>query len=176
MAVGSGHSLALMQDGTVRAWGANYLYGQLGDGTTTDRHTPVQVQDLSGITAIAGGSVHSLALKNDGTVWAWGDNEFGQLGDGTNDDRHTPVQVLNVSGVIAVAAGGLNSLAVRSNAIVQAWGSNSFGALGDGTGQDHNFAVTGIGPVSECKRGCRRQRRSRPQPDSRLPGNAANPA
>jgi hypothetical protein len=81
-------------------WGSNGS-GQLGDGTTTDRYEPVQVQNLSGIQAIAGGGAHSLALKNDCTVWAWGENFEGQLEDGTTDDRSTPAQVNNLSGVIA---------------------------------------------------------------------------
>jgi hypothetical protein len=141
MAAGAEHSLALMQDGTVRAWGEN-VAGALGDGTTTDRHTPVQVSNLSGVKALAAGTGFTLALKNDGTVWAWGTNDFGQQGDGTNSDHHTPVQVsTNVSGVIAIAAGGGHSLAVRSNAIVQDWGGNMDGQLGDGSTMDHPFAV-----------------------------------
>jgi alpha-tubulin suppressor-like RCC1 family protein len=66
--------------------------GQLGDGTTTPRYTPVQVTNLTNVIAVAGGDSHSLALKSDGTVWAWGYNYYGQLGDGTNINRSTPVQ------------------------------------------------------------------------------------
>jgi len=102
-------SLALKVDGTVAAWGANDQ-GQLGDGTTTDRHAPVKVANLSGIKAIDGGAGHSLALTTSGKVWAWGDNEYGQLGDGTTD-RHAPFQNRAVSGVVAVAAGFYHSLA-----------------------------------------------------------------
>jgi hypothetical protein len=147
MAAGYSHSLALMQDGTVRAWGEN-ISGQLADGTTTERHTPVQVSNLSGVKALAGAISFSLALKTDGTVWAWGTNWDGQLGDGTNNNRNTPVQVsTNVSGVIAIAAGQTHSLAVRSNAIVQAWGGNRYGQLGDGTTTSHSFAVQVAGLV-----------------------------
>jgi len=67
--------------------------GQLGDGTTGNRTAPVQVAGLTGVQAIAGGGYHSLALKNDGTVWAWGYNGNGRLGDGTTTDKYTPVQV-----------------------------------------------------------------------------------
>ncbi len=94
----------------VRAWGYNY-HGQLGDGTNTDRTTPVRVSNLGDVRAIAGGGYHSLALKVDGTVRAWGDNFFGELGDGTNTDRNKPVQVINLSGVRAIAAGSNHSLA-----------------------------------------------------------------
>jgi alpha-tubulin suppressor-like RCC1 family protein len=136
------HSLALKNDGTVWAWGANYA-GQLGDGTTVDRSTPVQVLSLSGVTAIATGSTadHSLALKNDGTVWAWGWNMYGQLGDGTTVDRNTPVQVQNLNGVTAVARGTSHSLALRNDGLVFAWGENRFGALGDGTTIDRHTPV-----------------------------------
>ena len=79
------------------AWGNNY-YGQLGDGTTTNRNTPVQVSGLTGITAISAGDFNTVALKNDGTVWAWGHNYSGQLGDGTTTDRYTPVQVSGLTG------------------------------------------------------------------------------
>jgi len=103
-------SLALKVDGTVAAWGAND-YGQLGDGTTTERHAPVKVANLSGIKAIDAGAYHSLALTTTGKVWAWGDNGCGQLGDGTNTDRPAPFQSRAVSGVVAVAAGACHSLA-----------------------------------------------------------------
>jgi alpha-tubulin suppressor-like RCC1 family protein len=103
-------SLALKVDGTVAAWGANDQ-GQLGDGTTTERHAPVKAANLSGIKAIAAGGGHSLALTTSGKVWAWGDNEYGQLGDGTTTDRHAPFQSRAVSGVVAVAAGLYHSLA-----------------------------------------------------------------
>jgi alpha-tubulin suppressor-like RCC1 family protein len=116
IAAGSHHSLALMKDGTVWAWGYNG-YGQLGDGTKTDRHRPVQVPDFGGVTAIAAGrlqgiSHNSFALREDGTVWAWGYNGYGQLGDGTKESRDRPVKVLELKRVKEVDAGGYHSLAV----------------------------------------------------------------
>ena len=84
IASGGAHSLAVKSDGTVWAWGFNDR-GQLGNGTTTlnPNPTPVQVSGLSGAIAIAGGNSHSLAVKSDGTVWAWGANGAGQLGNGS---------------------------------------------------------------------------------------------
>src|SRR4051812_23184625 len=77
---------------TLTAWGANFA-GLLGNGTTTDSSTPVQVSEVGGITAIAFSGGHALALKDDGTVWAWGHNQFGELGNGTNANSTAPVQV-----------------------------------------------------------------------------------
>src|SRR5207248_15835 len=126
---GENHSLALKSDGTVWAWGVNG-YGQLGDGTTTNSSTPVQVRDLSGgylsgVVAVAGGDLHSLALKSDGTVWAWGYNGDGELGNGTTTNSSWPVQVRDLSGgylsgVVAVAGGNLHSLALKSDGTVYA--------------------------------------------------------
>ncbi|HYO57135.1 hypothetical protein [Archangium sp.] len=131
VAVGHAHTLALKQDGTVWAWG--YNYGHLGDGTTTERPTPVQVVGLSGVKAIGAGSYHSMALRQDGTVWTWGYNGSGQLGDGTTTDHYTPAMVPGLNGVIAIAAGGSFSLAVKQDGTVWAWGDNWTGPLGDGT-------------------------------------------
>jgi Tol biopolymer transport system component len=134
--VDQGHGIALKNDGTVWTWGRN-LEGQLGDGTFTNRYTPVQVSGLTGIAAIAGGAAHTLALKNDGTVWAWGSNVYGQLGDGAASgarvNRSTPIQVVGLTGVTAVARGAYHSLALKNDGTVWAWGENSQGMLGDGT-------------------------------------------
>ena len=94
---GGVHSLALKADGTLWAWGGNgYVsgneYGQLGDGTNVEKTAPVQIG--SGYAAVAAGGAHSLAMKADGTLWAWGNNKYGQLGDGTKVDKYSPVQVL----------------------------------------------------------------------------------
>ena len=99
VAAGYGHALAVKDDGTVWAWGHNGS-GQLGDGTVAanrvdpGRPIPRPVSGITGIVAVAGGFAHSLALKRDGTVWAWGSNDSGQLGDGTTISRLTPIQVL----------------------------------------------------------------------------------
>ena len=152
IAAGNSHSLALKSDGTVWAWGYNE-FGQLGDGTDNDSSHPIQVLGpggtgyLTNVVDIAAGGAHSLALKSDGTVWAWGYNEFGQLGDGTGDDSSYPVQVLGPGGtdyltdVIAIAAGSAHSLALKSDGTVWAWGYSYPGQLGDGTGDDSSYPV-----------------------------------
>jgi hypothetical protein len=132
---GEHHSLAVKSDGTVWAWGYNY-YGQLGDGTTTDRWTPVQVSGITGVVAIAASRYHSLALLSDGTVWAWGYNGQGELGDGTTTESWTPVQTSGIAGVIGIAGGRYHSIALLSDGTVRSWGFNTTGQLGDGTTTD----------------------------------------
>jgi alpha-tubulin suppressor-like RCC1 family protein len=127
-----GCSLAIREDGTVWAWGYNN-YGQLGDGTTNNSLTPVQVNNLNNVVAITGGRDHSLALKEDGTVWAWGRNFSGQLDDGITNDSLIPVQVINLSNIVAITSGFGHSLALKEDGTVWAWGDNNYGELGDGT-------------------------------------------
>jgi alpha-tubulin suppressor-like RCC1 family protein/PKD repeat protein len=136
IAAGEKHSLALMGDGTVWAWGNNDN-GQLGDGTLAERHAPVKVASLAAITAIAAGNLHSLALTGDGAVWSWGDNEFGQLGDGTTDDRSTPVSVSSLSGIVTAIAGGDSyTFVLKASGTAWMWGNNGNGQLGDGSTTD----------------------------------------
>ncbi|HEY4799569.1 MAG TPA: hypothetical protein VII99_10875, partial [Bacteroidia bacterium] len=133
ISAGSQFSLALKNDGTVWAWGDN-TNGQLGDGTKQNkRKTPVQVLGLTGITAISAGDYHSMALRNDKSVWTWGANNSGQLGIGTWSDTTLPVKVHGLANAIAIDAGGSHSLALRNDGLIWAWGSNSYGELGNGT-------------------------------------------
>ncbi len=143
IACGAYHTIALKSDGTVWSWGYNY-YGQLGDGTTTNSYTPVQVSSLSGVTAIAGGYYHTIALKSDGTVWTWGNNDIGQLGDGTTNNRLTPVQVSGLSGVTAIAGGYSHTIALKSGGTVWAWGYNKDGQLGNVTIKNWSTPVQAI--------------------------------
>jgi alpha-tubulin suppressor-like RCC1 family protein len=132
---GEYHSLAHGASGAPWAWGYN-AHGQIGDGTNTQRATPVSIATLTSITAVVAGNSHSLALKGNGTVWAFGLNGNGQLGDASTTNRWSPVQVSTASGLtsaIAVAAGGLHSLAVKSDGTVWSWGYNNKGQLGDNT-------------------------------------------
>jgi alpha-tubulin suppressor-like RCC1 family protein len=94
--------------------------GQLSDGTTTQRHAPVEVLGISGVDAIAAGQDYSLALLSNGTVSAWGWNHRGQLGDGTTTDSSTPVQVAGITDAETISAGITHSLAVRSDGSVVA--------------------------------------------------------
>ncbi|MEV5568956.1 Ig-like domain repeat protein [Spirillospora sp. NPDC052269] len=135
-------SLAVTSDGRVLGWGVNGD-GQLGDGTTTDRHTPVYAHLPAGVSAtrVAGGVSHSLAVTSDGRVLAWGYNYWGMLGDGTQDDHHTPVEVHLPTGVrvTEVSAGWSFSLALTSDGRGLGWGYNGDGRLGDGTSGNNRF-------------------------------------
>src|ERR1043165_4757221 len=133
MASGANASHILeIREGTLWAWGDN-LYGQLGDGTTIDKHNPIQIgTDNKWINAYANYG-HSCGLKSDGTLWAWGSNSDGCLGDGTNIDKLIPCQIGTDNDWISIASGFHHTLGLKSNGTLWAWGLNDFGQLGDGT-------------------------------------------
>jgi alpha-tubulin suppressor-like RCC1 family protein len=150
-----GHAMALLTSGTVVSWGEN-TDGDLGVGTFTGPEkcpkgtaevpcskTPVEVEGLSEVTAISAGAYHSLALLGDGTVMAWGRNEYGQLGNGTTEDSDVPVAVNGLSNVIAISAGYEENLALLSDGTVMAWGRNQLGQLGDGTSTGPEKCIEG---------------------------------
>ncbi len=122
IATGLDYSVVLGTDGSVWDWGVNQI-GQLGDGSTASAIVPVEAQGPgSGITQLAAGDFHVLALRSDGTVEAWGDNFYGELGNGANDPADpnpTPVQVVGLGNVTAVSAGYLFSLAIHQVAFIQ---------------------------------------------------------
>jgi alpha-tubulin suppressor-like RCC1 family protein len=148
VAAGSAHTLVIRTtDQTVWAWGNN-SDGQLGDNSTTQRKTPVQVSGPSGVVAIAAGASHSLALTSAGVLWAWGDNYYGQLGNGNNTDQKLPVQVM--TGVTQIAAGDYHSIALKADGTLWTWGANADGQLGDGgtTNRNTPYSGTGLGSVN----------------------------
>jgi alpha-tubulin suppressor-like RCC1 family protein len=123
------HTLALTSNGTVWSWGSN-AFGQLGDSTTTDHSTPMQIAGLTDIVAIAVSDESSYALKSDGTVWAWGRNSHGQLGDGTTADHPIPATVRYLSGVKSllteqISFGGNVVHALKADGTVWLWGATS---------------------------------------------------
>ncbi|ATB28381.1 hypothetical protein [Melittangium boletus] len=122
LAAGASHSMALMQDGTVWTWGAN-TQGELGTGTTGGcLKLPAQVSAFTDVSAISAGNAYSMALKQEGTVWAWGTNGWGQLGDSSSLTRSSPVQVYGLTGVVAIGAGSSTSAALLSDGTVWNWG------------------------------------------------------
>lgn len=137
LVAGTAHTCALIADGTVRCWGANYG-GQLGDGTTTFRSAPVAVEKLSSVVKITAGDRHTCALRQDGTVWCWGANDVGQLGKThtagrpvammglSKEHQASPVVVAGIAGVTAIAAGATHSIALTAAGSLYSWGQLGF--------------------------------------------------
>ena len=142
------HSLIIDKNGVLWACGDNF-FGQLGDGTTTNRTTPVKV--MSDVKSMSAGWSHSLILKDDGSLWACGGNWNGQLGDGTTTDRKSPVKVM--SDVKSLSAGYSHSLILKNDGSLWACGSNGRGQLGDGTTTDRKSPVKVMSDVKSMSAG-----------------------
>jgi alpha-tubulin suppressor-like RCC1 family protein len=133
ISAGGSFGLGLKSDGTVWGWGQNTM-GQLGNTVLTEQqYLPQKIEGFNSVVAVSAGNTHSLALKNDGTVWAFGSNIFGELGIGSNSNMYTPTKIPSLTGVKAISAGMFYSLALKTDGTVWVWGSNSYGQLGDGT-------------------------------------------
>jgi alpha-tubulin suppressor-like RCC1 family protein len=146
IAAGYEHSCAVLDTGTVKCWGGN-TEGQIGDGTNTRRLTPVNVSNLSGVSAIQA-QLHTCALLRAGGVKCWGRNNEGQIGDGGGPDRLTPVDVSGLSsGVTAIAAGHLHTCALLNTGEVKCWGKGSDGQIGDG-GTSQRSSPTDVSGLS----------------------------
>lgn len=159
ISVGSAYNCALLENGGVKCWGYN-LYGQLGDGTRTQRTTPVNVRNgsgyLSNATDIVAGGVHTCAATSDSLLKCWGYNRDGQLGNGTKVNSITPVNVAivgskkapiaNLDNVKQVSAGKDHSCVVLHDKTIKCWGLNNNGQLGNGntTYQAQPVAVSNI--------------------------------
>ena len=133
ISVGTAHTCAANTAGGLKCWGRNE-YGELGDGTTTNRSMPVDVSGLdSSVASGGGGYFHHCAVVAGGAK-CWGFSQSGQLGDGTFAQRLTPVDVLGLAGGVArLAAGIMHTCALKADGGVKCWGNNGQGRLGDGT-------------------------------------------
>jgi alpha-tubulin suppressor-like RCC1 family protein len=142
LTAGERHTCAVSATGGIKCWGQNHD-GQLGDGSRTDRVTPVDIPGLSkGVMAIAAGWRHTCALMTFGGVKCWGNNHDGQLGDGTWQDRLAPTDVPNLtSGVIAIAGRWRQTCALFDTGGVKCWGANHDGQLGDGSRTDRGAPI-----------------------------------
>ena len=169
ISAGWDHVAAIKTDGSLWTWGNNE-YGQLGDGTTENKSTPVKImEDVVGVSA---GSLHTAAIKEDGSLWTWGFNGMGELGDGTAEDKYEPVKVMDdvaavsvshqnikvikkdgslwdlknvpekiMDNVLAVSAGIAYSAAIKEDGSLWTWGNNEHGQLGDGTTENRSTPV-----------------------------------
>jgi alpha-tubulin suppressor-like RCC1 family protein len=137
----------------VWTWGANGYY-QLGNSTTIASSTPNAVTGLSNVVQASSGNGFTVALKGDGTVWAWGNNSCG-LGDGASILTGTPVRVAGLTGITMIAAGYGHAVALKSDGTVWSWGWNYYGQLGDGTVLDRAtpIQVTGLTGVTAISAG-----------------------
>jgi alpha-tubulin suppressor-like RCC1 family protein len=143
---GSGFTLAIRTNGTAWTWGNN-INGQLGNGTTTTTSSPVSV--IGGFTdwcQVSAGWRHVIAVRTNGTLWAWGGNAAGALGDGTTVNKSSPVSVIGgFTNWCAASAGARHSLGIRTNGTAWAWGENNSGQLGDNTGTATSSPISVIG-------------------------------
>ncbi len=145
ISAGRAHSLALLKDGTLRAWGDN-RWGQVGDGTTTNRNRPVPVQGVRNAVAIAtGGNGFSTALLGDGTVMTWGNTANGALGRapwvGGSAPGPTPALVPGVQDIRSIGTGLSHMIALTQTGTVISWGDDTFGSLGRGNNKTNTPAV-----------------------------------
>ncbi len=147
VARGQYNAAAVKSDGTAWAW-SNNSNGQVGDGSSTLRSTPVQSSGVSGATAISSGGDfgdHVLALDYLGRVYGWGRNSYGQVGDGTNTTpRLSPAIIPSSSGWRSVAAGDDHSLAIDGNGYVKSWGWDTYGQLGDNITLANQYSPVGV--------------------------------
>jgi alpha-tubulin suppressor-like RCC1 family protein len=151
---GGYHTLAIKNDGSLWAWGYN-KYGSVGDGTfaggtINDRNRPVQIGSANDWKTVIAGGEHTLALKTDGSLWAWGWNRESQLGDGTKTSRSIPTRIGTSNDWKEVSAGGRHSVALKTNGTLWAWGFNEFYQLGDGS-MKMKSVPTRIGTANDWK-------------------------
>lgn len=149
VSAGIEHTLALRSNGTIWAWGLN-TYGRLGDNTVTARSSPVSVvTNFRDWISVSGGLVHSLGLRANGTLYAWGRNLSGELGDGTTTSRRTPVVVVGgFTDWVSISA-SYHNLGVRANGTLYAWGYNTQGQLGDNSTSKRSSPVPVIGGFTD---------------------------
>ena len=155
ISAGGSHTVAIAEDGKVYAWGYN-SDGQLGDGTNNKRNIPICISDIStnliNIKEISAGNYHTVALDEEGRVYAWGENYYGQLGDGTTNNSNIPMCisdiVTNLVNIRKISAGSYHTVAIDENGKVYAWGHNSDGQLGDGTTNNNRNIPICISDIS----------------------------
>ncbi|MCD0478765.1 T9SS type A sorting domain-containing protein [Chryseobacterium sp. LC2016-29] len=142
------HSVGLKTDGTIWSWGNNTI-GQLGSGTTNSIYTPSQIGNATNWKTVSADYYHSsVAIKTDGTLWAWGQNNAGQLGDGTTTNRYIPTQIGSATDRKSVAANTFSRLVINNDGFLSGAGRNDYGQIGDGTKIERKIFVPVACPAS----------------------------
>lgn len=136
---GNGHSIMICPDSSVWTVGSNSI-GQLGDGTTIGKLTPIKVNGLTDVISVQSGASHSLALKSDGTVWSWGNNTSGQLGNSTTNPSSVPIQVPGLSNIVRISVGRSHNIVTESDSTTWIWGDNQFNQI-SGASPDKLFPI-----------------------------------
>lgn len=159
ISLGGAHTCGVTTANEAVCWGHN-LSGAIGDGSTTDRYTPVAVSTAESFTRTAAGLAHSCGLTSAGEVLCWGSNVQGQLGDGTTTTRTVPEAVSTTDAFVQLSLGRIHSCGVTAGARAVCWGNNGYGQLGDGTTTDRtapvavattrSFAYVGLGQRHSC--------------------------
>lgn len=146
IALGSGHSCALLESGSIKCWGDNF-FGQLGNNSTVDSPLPVKVSNIDNATAIAVGELHTCAIIASGSVKCWGNGSLGQLGYASNSNSPVPVTVIGIDNAVRISLGGRHScVRLRFSNVslagpVRCWGANEHGQLGNGTTTDSTIPI-----------------------------------
>ncbi|MBY0495129.1 MAG: carboxypeptidase regulatory-like domain-containing protein [Cyanobacteria bacterium] len=146
VASGNTFSVVRLADGTLKAAGGGGVVGDGSSGSASDRTTPVSVLDLTGVTRLAVGLHHTLALKSDRTVWVWGQNTSGALGDGdeSSHTRGTPYQLPGLANIVDIGAGWNGSHAITDSGVVFGWGNNGWYETGDGVNNRHRYSPVAV--------------------------------
>ncbi|MDR2182792.1 MAG: hypothetical protein LBE55_01325 [Clostridiales bacterium] len=163
IALGASRSYAIQDDGNLWVWGLyRNEFGEEQDGMYGARfaivegnYSTVPIRVMEDVAAVSAGGLHTMAIKNDGSLWAWGHNTLGQLGNGEVSDLDAPIiqPIKIMDGVIAVSAGNSHTMAITADGVLWAWGSNWRGALGDGTGIDRHSPVRVMDDVASVAAG-----------------------
>lgn len=150
-----GHTLGITTNGVAYAWGLNSS-GQLGDGTTSSRLSPVTV--IGGITnwsQVSAGYVHSLGITSSGIAYGWGSNAYGRIGNGNTTSVSSPVSIIGgITNWSSVSGGRDYSLGLRSSGILYGWGNGGFGVIGDNTTSSRLSPVTVVGGITTWSKMC----------------------
>ena len=139
MSAGHENTFVVCDNGSLYGWGSN-TSGQIGDGTNTLSNSPKLISLIADVKMVVSGQLNfTLVLKNDGTVWSFGNNSNGQLGLGNLTNYNKPTQIQGLTNIVSISAGNISSFALKSDGTVYAWGGNNKGQLGIGNNTDKNI-------------------------------------